>query len=217
MVTKKTVLFLLVLFFCEFAFAEKGGRELPSHLKKPQIVKKATEGGKDNFYASLNLGIVVPSGLGAGFGFDLRGGYEFPFQGLRLRTGLRTGFYSGSDKGSVESPEIGGAMPYKLSVSGIPLFLEGILIFNPDEIIKPFAGLGLGSTYIKSNEDFFGYSNEESRWNPGIELSGGSFFYLGSFELLFELRYTFLPVHFVTTGNANLTGLGVFVGGGIRF
>jgi len=219
MVRSKVIFFFLVLslIFSKSLFAEKGGREIKSQAKKREIVKKSQKIQKNNFYILLDIGVLFPSGLEGSFGFDLRGGYEIPIKSLNLRTGLRMGFYRGSEEGSVDEPAIGGKMPYKLTVSGVPLFLEGILIFNVNKIIKPFIGIGSGITYIKSEENFFGYSNEETKWNSGVEFPAGSFFHIKSFELLFELRYTLLPVDFVTTGSTDLTGFGIFTGGGFRF
>jgi hypothetical protein len=217
MVMKKVFSILIILFLCEPALAGKKGNKVHPATKK-QAVKKTDEVEKGNFYASIDAGFIIPSGLGPGFGFDIRGGYEISVHKfIRLKSGLRTGFYYGSDEGNVDSPELGGKIPYEISLYEIPIFIEGILVFKLHKLFRPFAGTGFGTTFIKSNEDFFGYNNEESKWNAGFDISWGSFFYYKHFEGIFEMRYTYIPIHYLTTGDTNPAGFGLFFGGGYRF
>jgi hypothetical protein len=69
----------------------------------------------------------------------------------------------------------------------VPLLLAVNYIWNPDEVVRPFVGLGVGTMYSRRNTDMNQYTIEEDAWHlafrpeVGIqyELSSSTSGYLG--------------------------------------
>lgn len=185
-----------------------------SQPKKPPArptVHRTAEKEK-NLSAGLEFGVTFPPGLSIAFGAGVNFGYIVHLENIDIKPGIITGFYKGSDSGSINAQEIGGAYPYETSLTSIPVYINSQLLFHVKSKLLPFLGLGIGSTWVKAEEKFLGYSNEEKKFTPSLLFEGGAEYPAGPGNIYFQLRYMYSRINFLTSGSVNSTGPGIFAG-----
>lgn len=192
--------------------AHKTG-EIISQKRKPQkqTIQTTTE-KKKNFSLGLELGIAFPQGAGAGFASGINFGYLIHLNNIEIKPGIIFGFYTGSEEGSINAQEIGGTYSYTVDIYSIPVIASCFLLFPLRFKLVPFLGVGGGTTWVRSEESFLGYTNKESKFLPSFLIDGGSEYPLGPGRVYLLLRYSFSKANFLTSGSSNLTGFGIFAG-----
>ncbi len=160
----------------------------------------------------VEIGIVAPPGLGLAFGAGVRGSYRIPVKNWHIRAGADIAFFSGAKKGSGSDSRVGGSYSYTTDVFALPLLLDAALEIPAGPTVTPFVGLGFGSTWVRSVETALDSTNTESQFVGTFRVYAGADIPLGSGFLGPEVRYTFSNASFLSTGNANIGGFGLYVG-----
>lgn len=183
----------------------------PAH-SEVQVVRQAPDTQDRPIGIGVEMGVVVPPALGASFGAGIRGSYRFPIKDIHIRTGATIGFYGRSNSGSGGDARVGGNYSYAMDVFVLPIILDAALEIPAGPNVTPFAGIGVGSTWVRATESVFGFTNTESQFVGTFRIFAGADFPLGPGFVSPELRYSFANTDFLSTGSTNVGGIGLFVG-----
>jgi outer membrane protein W len=165
------------------------------------IILMTVIGGASAFAQQNHFSFQYSMGLGTGDLGDFTNKYSFRGAQIEWRryidptiaVGIDVGWNTFFEASPTETYTVGTASltgkQYRYQNS-FPMMAAGNYYFNPDQKLKPFVGLGLGTIYSVRDTQMYVYSVEQDAWHFGMAPQAGILYELGfATSLYLGLKY----------------------------
>ena len=181
----------------------------PTSAAEPTSVAQTSEIGLA--VAAKVGGTLVTSALDMTYFVGLDFSYRLPFLDRLLGVGLELSMQNPGASGKVDAAAVGGSYQYELSTQLFTIAIEAIAGKSFGDF-SPYGALGYGLFILSTDVTAFGEESTESQTRAGMTLRGGCGYRLGPGDLFAELRYHYVDLAFLSTGESNAGGITLGVG-----
>ncbi len=189
---------------------------VPSSETSAAAVQAAAAEPELGLTAGLKVGGTVPtSALGISYFIGMAADYRLPVLDRLLGVGLSLAFARPGKSGTLSGSYADQAVDYELHERLIVVALDVDAEKHFGDV-SAFGGIGLGMYWLESSVELAGMTNRESQKRLGTQLFGGAAYRLGPGDLTAELRYHYVGMSFLATGDANAGGVTAAVGYRVR-
>ncbi|MCK5688581.1 outer membrane beta-barrel protein [Myxococcota bacterium] len=192
----------------------------PAPAEAPVAVSEEADSDKLGLSVGVKLGGVVPtSDLGA-TGFVALDVAYMPAAleemiGLPVGVAFEFAYLEPTASGSGNDASAGD-YSWDLSQRVITVAIDALAVM-PMGDLKVYGALGYGFYFLKAEMDSYDTINTETQMRSGMQLRGGGAYAIGPGDVFAELRYHYVGLEFLTTGDANAGGVTMGLGYRINF
>jgi hypothetical protein len=178
----------------------------------------AAETSKPRFLLAPKLGLFEPtSRLSGALFLGAEAGYLTPAMDDHLAVVLELDWVRPRASGSIADPRLSSSGDYSLGNAMVGILLSAVYRLGEINRFTPYFGMGPGLYFHRTVTTAFGSTYTETEGRLGLQFVGGTEIALGPGAAFGEIRYQFVRVDFLSTGNANVGGfLALGVGYRIR-
>ena len=188
----------------------------PAASTAPEIGSQAAPKGR--FLIAPKLGLWVPtSALSAAPMVGVEVGYVTPALGDRLAVVLELDWARPRTSGPVSDPRLSSSpQPWALGNATVGVLLSAVYRFE-DLVpgLSPYGGAGPGLFFHRAAMVAFGNRYLETEGKLGFQLFAGADYTVGPGAVFLELRYHYVQIDLLSTGDVNAGGF-VLPGVGYR-